>query len=142
MCLSLFLCPVGVCGHQGTDGTVVRFSKDSFLISCVIFFSFSQACFCPSWASSTVHTVGVPGALEVASTSHRWVPGEGGRTQGTQLGRNLTPPDSPLKAWPECKGQWREHIQMAGPRALILWQALTAALCARLCPKHPWVLWG
>lgn len=26
---------------------------------------------------------------------------------------------------------------MAGPRALMLWQALTAALCARLCPSIP-----
>lgn len=44
------------------------FSKAPFLISCVIFFSFIQACFCPSWGLQ--HTVGELGALEVESRSY------------------------------------------------------------------------
>lgn len=79
MCLSLFLCPVGVCGHQGTDGTVVCFSKDSFLISCVIFFSFSQACFCPSWpaAPSTLWECRGPWRWQVRATGGSLVRGAG-----------------------------------------------------------------
>lgn len=120
LCLFLCLRPAGSVETEGIDWAVVDSGKAPFLISHVIFFFSPSACFHPSWASSTVHTGGELGAVEVVSRSHSGVLVMMERLQGAWLGSNPAPPYGSLKAHLVGKGQRYEHAQLAAPGPWLL----------------------
>lgn len=120
------MCPTGVCGDQEyrLGCVLLPTNKAPFLVSHVILFSLSLL-----WPGLYLSVAPLRWTL-----AESWGGGLSGDKQEPQMGSLVrgggckdiaglepspTPSDSSLKAYPEQKGQWCKHVQIAAPRALI-----------------------